>query len=301
MSLTSFIKLPDVRARLKALRPDLPRTIPIPLLAPPRSNRHSTVGTAFDYLLRFEIERRRPRSTSRHGWVAEHAPRLLRQAASGNMALKVLDPGGGPPTQSPPGGFTRAARHVQRRLDESRERFRSYVDSVSPSGLEQERAAECALLLAKLDMVLRAHCYDPAFEAADPADVADLSAMLALTPFDLLAPSVAIKLNPGFGEAAFMVGGADADLIVGDLLVDLKTSSQPRVNAEDLDQLLGYLLLARRARRGDRRVPLVRRLGAYYARFAHPVILDAGCWTEHPLFRETERWFFERAIAEAAG
>ncbi len=58
MSLLSFISLPDVAAKIKPLRPRLSRTIPAELRAKPRSNRYMTVGTAFDYLLRFELQRR---------------------------------------------------------------------------------------------------------------------------------------------------------------------------------------------------------------------------------------------------
>jgi hypothetical protein len=298
VSLTSFVKRPDVRERLQHLRPTLSRKIPVPLLAPPRSNRYAIVGIAFDYLLRFEIERRSDRCTSR-GWVAEHAPRVLEDAARRAVAVKVLKPGGGPPSEGPPpGGFLRAARRVQKRVDEARDLFLEYICSELPSGRDQEGAAACAILLAKLDLVYRAGCYDPEFERADQEDVTDVMAMLALTPFELLLPPAAIHLNPVFGNASHAMGGADADLIVGDLLIDVKTSKQDRIQAEDLDQLLGYFLLARQGRRENRRFPLVRRLGLYYARFAHPVILDGTNWTEHPLFRETETWFFAHAKAE---
>lgn len=298
MSLTSFVELPDVRERLKPLRPALPRKIPVPLLAPPRSRRYHLAGTAFDYLLRFEIERRADRCTSR-GWVAEHAPRVLENAADGSVTLKVLVPGGGPPSDKPPpGGFRRAARRVRARVDEARDLFLDYIQMDAPTGSDRERAAACAVVLAKLDLVFRAGCYDPEFERADLEDVADILAMLAVTPFGILAPAAAIHLNPMFGNASHAVGGADADLIAGDLLVDVKTSKEDRIQAGDLDQLLGYFLLARRARRDSRRFPLVKRLGLYYARFAHPVILDDSTWTGHPLFRETEQWFFARAEEE---
>jgi hypothetical protein len=115
----------------------------------------------------------------------------------------------------------------------------------------------------------------------------------------VLAPGAAIHLNPLFGNASHAVGGADADLIVGDLLLDVKTSKQGRIQAEDLDQLLGYFLLARHERRADRQFPLVQRLGLYYARFAHTVIVDGTDWTSHPLFPATETWFFARAEEES--
>ena len=73
MSLTSFLDMPDVTAKVKLLRPKLPRKLSAPLKIKPRSNRYMLVGTAFDYLLRFELQRRAPHAISKR-WVAEYAP-----------------------------------------------------------------------------------------------------------------------------------------------------------------------------------------------------------------------------------
>ena len=113
--------------------------------------------------------------------------------------------------------------------------------------------------------------------------------MLAVVPFGELVPNRRVLLNPTFGPASFVVGGADADLIVGDLLIDVKTTKQATVRADYLDQLLGYFLLARRARRSDKKFPSVRRLGLYFARRGFLWIVDSASWTENPAFRETEK------------
>jgi hypothetical protein len=49
-------------------------------------------------------------------------------------------------------------------------------------------------------------------------------------------------LNPVF-EGSHDVGGADADLIVDDCLIDLKATIDPKPSADALYQLLGYVLL----------------------------------------------------------
>lgn len=299
MSLSSFVEEADVRERLKPLRPRFPRKIPLPLVAPPRSGRFQVVGIAFDYLFRFEVERRAARCTSR-GWVAEHAPDLLRDAARGSVSLKLLMPDGPALSLPPPGGFARAARRAQRALDAARDVFVDYVLLGTPSDDEVADAAAVALRLAKLDLVFRAGCFDPDFDRADREDVEDLLAMLAVVPFGSLLGKKMIHLNPTFGEASHAVGGADADMIVGDMLVELKASKQDKVRAEDLDQLLGYFLLTRRAHRANRRFPVIRRLSLYYARFAYLATFEVTTWTEHPLFLETEEWFFDRAENLAA-
>jgi hypothetical protein len=69
VSLLRFLAEPDVAAKIKPLRPKLPRKIPATLKVQPRSNRFMTVGTAFDYLLRFELQRRAPHAVAGR-WVA---------------------------------------------------------------------------------------------------------------------------------------------------------------------------------------------------------------------------------------
>ncbi len=49
-------------------------------------------------------------------------------------------------------------------------------------------------------------------------------------------------LNPTFSGSKD-VGGADADLIVGKTLIDIKSTKSARLRREDLYQLVGYTLL----------------------------------------------------------
>lgn len=90
MSLTSFVGMPDVKAKLKPLRPKLPRRLSAPVKVEPRSKRYMLVGTAFDYLLRFELQRRAPHAISER-WVAESAPEIIwRKTDSGSVGMDLL-------------------------------------------------------------------------------------------------------------------------------------------------------------------------------------------------------------------
>jgi TPR repeat protein len=91
------------------------------------------------------------------------------------------------------------------------------------------------------------------------------------------------------------VGGADTDLISGEMLVDFKTTKQNEINVNDLDQLLGYLLLARQHHRVDPAFPQINRLGLYFCRHGYLWVRGATLWMDHHDFPEVERWFFERA------
>jgi hypothetical protein len=92
-----------------------------------------------------------------------------------------------------------------------------------------------------------------------------------------------------------LLGGADTDLITGDLLVDFKTTKRSEMQVSDLDQLLGYYLLVRRQRRSNPSFPEVKRLALYFCRHGFLWVQDATTWTDHPQFLEIEEWFFKRA------
>lgn len=303
MSLTSFLALPEVVAELKRLRPKGRRTLGLPRLAEPRSARTNVVGIAFDYLLRFELQRHGPHAVVRP-WVAEHVPAMLDAAHVGGLDLMVLSPDG-PPTVTPPrGGFRKAARRATDVVRAAREAVQQYHASDVVSAEERASLAAHALRLAKLDLVFRAHRLDPRFAEADPEDVDDLLALLEIVPLPALLDSTTLHLNPIFGDSSAAVGGADTDLITGDLLVDIKTVKEATIRADHLDQLLGYFLLARREHERDPSFPQIGRVGLYFARHGHLWIVDAAEWTTHPEFAAVEEWFFEAAaevLAEEEG
>jgi excisionase family DNA binding protein len=53
-----------------------------------------------------------------------------------------------------------------------------------------------------------------------------------------------IFLNPNFSRASELVGGADADLIIDNILVDIKTTKNPGYSYKDANQIVGYYILA---------------------------------------------------------
>jgi hypothetical protein len=82
------------------------------------------------------------------------------------------------------------------------------------------------------------------------ASISDLAALRTRTGISAIVP------GPCFAGSAD-VGGADADLIVGDFLLEIKTNGRPANTAtQSLRQLLGYLLLAYG----------IRSVGIYYTR-----------------------------------
>jgi len=269
MSLTSLVSMRDVKAKISALRPKTSRKISMPLKVKPRSDHYWLVGTAFDYLLRFELQRRAPHAVAK-GWVAELACIITLEGSD-------------------------VAEHARNVVEKAKLAVAAYVKSELPTRPAQVHIASHAIRLAKLDAMWRAHKFDPSFDEADQEDIEDLLDMLAIVPFNSLIHSNLLLLNPTFGLSSELVGGADVDLITGDMLVDFKTTKRNEIAAGDLDQLLGYFFLARNQRRLDSRFPQIKRLAFYFCRHGYLWIVDTATVTAHPEFQEIERWFFKRA------
>ncbi len=291
MSLTGFVVTPAVASRLRAFRPRGER-VTGSALVPPATPWPQLAGTAFDYLLRFELHRRHPHAEV-GSWVAEGAAGLIyEKTPTGSIERNPF------PVDSEhwvPGPLL--ARRCQAVVDEARRLLDAYRHQPPDDGRLRELAA-AAVKLAQLDAVVRGRRLDPGFERADDGAVDELLRLLAVVPFDRLVRPGRLLLNPTFGDASVRVGGADADLITGDLLVDVKTTKTCELKSDSLDQLFGYYLLARQARRTDPAFPEVRSVGLYFSRFARLWEFDVTGWTARPDFADTERWFFETADEE---
>lgn len=216
MSLSSLLETDlALTAYLRKLvaAPKLPSPAPA-LVAPPRSSNHGLVGTAFDYVLRWRLERADPHAHVRR-WVAEAAMERL------------------PASHRPLG-----ARLLQR----AKEQHARFLND----GKLTEDVCMATIGLAHLDTVFRSG-RGVAEVGAPPLaqDVEDLLALSEAVPANLLRASGRCLLNPTFGEASVAVGGADADLVLDDTLVDVKTTKNFKLERMAFDQLVGYVLLAR--------------------------------------------------------
>lgn len=250
MSLTGLIRTdPEVRARLAEAitRSPLPR---MPLLIAPQSKRYNVTGTAFDYLLRFALHRRA-------GDVAVHA---------GWWVAEIARPRG------------RGARKTAAFLKDARALVGAFVQG---DGDVRDVALACTVL-AKLDLIVRSGWVDPELLTPLPDIAEELLALLDIVPFGELQAQRQLVLNPTFDSASRAVGGADADMVVDDLLLDIKTTQEARASLDEVRQLVGYAVLARLAGLhaldspvSSRCVPgSVRRVGLYYARYGRVVTYD---------------------------
>lgn len=308
--LTQILKdHPDVADRLMLLAIDpareaMERAGLAPLLAPLRVRDHAAkVGTAFDYFLRWETERRNPSVHDRE-WVAElalHTP-LLSDYANSPVPAELHDRYC---------QLVQNARvfHTEQWLPSTRS---SETNPFPPAATMREAVIFC-LRLANVDPVYRAgKVADDPYEF-DEKDVEDMLRLSEVVPWGLLgADSLSRpRLNPDFGSISKMFRGADPDLMVEwpeltvngragpNFLIDYKTVLRFDIT-KYLPQLMGYVVLGKRfeATHEDIEYRPLTHAGIYFSRHGKLVAFLLDDVYNHPDFEGASELLFRTAKEE---
>ena len=251
MSLTLMLKDRTMRNLFHALFEFQPYRVDAKMVAVPPSNENRpAIGTAFDYLVRFWLERRHP-GAERGPWIAENGVLILEESAASDPRYA---------------GLARAARES---LTYAKSEHRAYVRTGDPT----DGLMRAALELAELDVVYRARVTVGVGKKAREEDISDLRALWAvMEDGGLKGLRAPLSLNPEFGNASDLVGGADADIVADGDLIEIKTVKSPSFKRRYFDQLVGYALLRRLAGGPD-----FGRIGVYFSRHGRLEWMDAAC------------------------
>ncbi|MBI5000601.1 MAG: hypothetical protein HZB92_03610 [Euryarchaeota archaeon] len=266
MSLTSFIKNSDVKERFLHEFPKPLFNQKKELLAPPVTNHYASVGTAFDYLLRFYLEQLNPIAVSKH-WVAEAAHELVaNNERIGNMTSKII-------------ADAKANRAT-----------------CLKTGQINDNLLRSAILLAQLDPIFRAGVIDENIGIVDDNDILDLKNLISIVQPNIFKARDLCLLDPTFGMASTLVGGADVDLVLDDMIIDIKTTKNFELQRDYFNQLIGYYTLYRIA--GIDGMPPnhdIRRIGIYFSRHGYLHLINVQEVINENSFSEFIEWFKARA------
>ena len=245
MSLSSLLEKQDVKAKFQMEFKKPKFDIKRELLAPPLLGAQPRlVGTAFDYLLRFYVKYLNPHAEEDEwGWVAEESVRVLKRRGEnhlyelGNVAVA-----------------------------EARQNYQQFLKT----GQVTDDLLRSTLLLAKLDPFSRRSDYIVEnLQFIDNEGIADLWNLIKVVDPNLFKSTGRVLLNPEFGPGSLLVKGADADLILDDLLIDIKTIKNLALERKSLDQLLGYYILSEVERKFEPEIEPITRLGIYFSRYGY--------------------------------
>ena len=122
-------------------------------------------------------------------------------------------------------------------------------------------------------------------------DVEELLDLLDIVPFESLI-ATPLMLNPDLSITPPFVG--DVDLVIGEMLTEIKVSKHDTTRQDSLDQLFGYFLLARKRRVVDPSFPEIKTFAIYFARQGYLWVRPTTLWTDNPNFSAIEAWFIGR-------
>ena len=264
MSLTSFIQEKEVREKFLQTFSTPIIEANKPMLAPKVSFRHSMIGTAFDYLLRFYLERVNDGKIVKTEWIA-------------NKAMAYLD------------------SENQLKAGKIIEGAKSCLENCLQSGFITNDLINYSVLLAELDMTFRAGVEYRSKGIATPYDIKDLRGLISIINRDDFKAREICMLNPDFGEASAFVGGADADIIIDDRLVDVKTTKTIEMRDKYFHQLIGYYILS--LIESDSAKPKLNEVKIYFSRYAYfwSMKIDEIISQDRKKFMSFAKWF-ERKI-----
>lgn len=236
MSLTSFLEDEDVQKKFTE-EFKLPKfEIISELKAPPLTKNYALIGTAFDYLMRFYLKRLNPNAITQE-WVAEHS--ISRIA---NKKIKKIAE-----------GIVKQAKI-------------NYDNYIKTGEINEEVLKSC-IYLAQIDSVYRSGILDERMGNVESLDIQDMRNLFSLINPEYFKAKKNCLLNPTFGKGSSLVGGADTDLVIDDILIDIKTTKYLNLTREHFDQIVGYYFLSLIGKLSNSpRGHKVNHIGIYFSR-----------------------------------
>ena len=212
MGVKSFITRPPFHEKFLSTITRPQGKLDKPILAPPLTQNYQLVGIAFDYLLRFHLERINPGSKT-SVWAAEEGVLFLY------------------PFEGASDKYERAKSH----LDAARKRYQSFIQD----GLLTNELISAALCLARLEGIRRSGVLNEAdLVTFDERDIVDLRQLMSLVREQEFSSRRACYLNPTLGST-----DSNADLIIDDKLIEIKTIQKLVLDRRHLHQLVQYYIL----------------------------------------------------------
>lgn len=239
------------------------------LKAKPITANDQLIGTAFDYLLRFYLQQKNPNCITRK-WVAESS--VLRMDKIGK---KDGD-----------------SKKMKQLLKESK---KTHADFLSDGKLD-DKIIKTAIILGQMDMFKRIGKLHPDLGTVEEGDIEDLRNLISIVEPKLFISKKHCFLNPTFGSGSVWVGGADADLIVDDMLIDIKTTKHLSFTRDNFNQLIGYYVLSKLGKVNGLKYIQISKLGIYFSRYGILHTISTEQIENHKNFPKFVRWFKKSAI-----
>jgi hypothetical protein len=267
VSLTSLIKIPAVRkeivSRIKMPKVDKKTLVN---LIPRVTGDPAKMGTAVDYAIRFWLEKK-------------HNGKQVNPLVAELAATKIFPE------------FTQSKKQEAAKIVDQALEFIGNATALD------DNFAYWVFQLANLDLIFRQRIMPKSIPMIlSKSDIRELKSLMALAMKNWPVPGSYCLLNPTFGGASRLVGGADADVVQDSTIIDIKTVQYPGI-LDVIVQLVGYTVLC--SMDSIDNLPIgegIERIGVYYARHGAYLSWDLEeviSWQE---VKELA-YFFEETVA----
>ncbi len=286
------------------------------LLAPPLTTRYSRIGTAFDYLLRFYIKYLNPKAINRQ-WFAENSVILLKSVIELDnliknhkkiknnkkfnlniflLLFKMFDNIEDRYEIKNHSQKIEIIRKCYQKTTKIISKAKKNYSSFLKNGQISEELIKSTLLLAQIDLIHRGYI-SKNLGNIDDKDVKDLRKLISLVDPMLFKAKDICLLSPTFGKASRIFGGSSTgDLVIDDILIDIKTTKNLQLNRDYFNQLICYYILYRIGGIDD--MPLqnkIKKLGIYFSRHGYLHLIKVEDIIDENKFITFIEWFKERA------
>lgn len=289
MSLTSIItgkERQELRDKFKTVfpRPDFNVNVNI-VARSSTTNNSSIVGAAFDYLLRLYLEHRRKGKVHSSGeWVADNAFKNLFALSKINKSKKIAV------------GFKKDIlinrNHFEYTLVSEYIDAKGNYDKYLENGVLTDGLIKSSLFLARLDVYYRSGIIDPNFGKENDLDIADIQNIFKHINSKDFNVKKHCYINPNFGNASILVQGADADIIIDDLLIDIKVTKDIKLERNDLNQVIGYYILSLIGGiNKEENLKPVKNIAIYFARYGFLWKYPLSNFVNEQAIEEFKNWF----------
>jgi len=276
MSLTSLLNKPDIKKTFKEYfpKPEINQTNK--LLAPPITKNYALVGTSFDYLLRFKIENIN-KTVIKTPWIASESISILKKYGKLIADEKKIK---------------NTISIIEIMLRDAENDYRKYLKT----GKINDKLIESSIKLGQIDIICRAGKIPDNLNIVEKADIKDIKNLIKIVDPQLFKSKDICILNPEFGKASELVGGADADIIIDDTLIDIKTTKNLKLNRNYYNQLIGYYILNKIGKiDGLNKKININNVGIYFSRHGFLFQIPVSQFNKGNKFKEFIKWFKKEA------
>lgn len=261
MSITKLLNDPlgkEFRERMKREFPSPKFNMNADLKVLPRSNDYSITGSAFDYLLRFTIERNTDKKkVEKSNRALEKGYDLLLIKLRRNKATKILSGNGNREYDR-----YELLNLIEILYADSMKNYNTYLKK----GKVNRQILQSCVFFAKLDLYAKRHYLHDNIESPELEIMWDLEEMINIVDLKNFKAKKKCYLNPVFGAGFTLC--SDGDLILDDTLIDIKTTRKDKLQRVDFNQLLGYYLLSLiSGPNGSPPSSPIKKIGIYFARY----------------------------------